>query len=83
MLAEKINFDDPAEQERLTHWHHDYKRLQGYSELEIARKRNALEAVLITETEARQRARLQAAGFAQVTRWFQCFGFCAWVAEKA
>lgn len=83
VLAEKINFDDPAEQERLTHWHHDYKRLQGYSELEIARKRNALEAVLITETEARHRARLQAAGFAQVTRWFQCFGFCAWVAEKA
>ena len=82
VLAEKVNVPDPIEQDRLTEWHHDYKRLQGYSDLEIARKRAALEAVLVTETEARHRERLLAAGFKQVTRWFQCFGFCAWLAEK-
>lgn len=82
VLAEKIRFEDPADQERLTDWHHDYKRLQGYSELEIARKRTALEQVLLTETESAHRDRLRRVGFQRVTRWFQCFGFCAWLAER-
>lgn len=82
VLAEKVRFEDTDRQERLTAWHEDYKRLQGYSELEIARKRSALEAVLRTETEARHQQRLEAAGFARSTRWFQCFTFCAWLAEK-
>ncbi|MEE4172697.1 MAG: carboxy-S-adenosyl-L-methionine synthase CmoA [Xanthomonadales bacterium] len=82
ILAEKIRFEDSAVQERLTDWHHDYKRLQGYSELEIARKRTALEQVLLTETEAAHRDRLERVGFRRVTRWFQCFGFCAWLAER-
>ena len=82
ILAEKVRFEDAAEQERLTAWHHDYKRLQGYSELEIARKRTALERVLLSETEAAHRDRLERSGFRRVTRWFQCFGFCAWLAER-
>ena len=82
VLAEKVRFEDAGEQERLTAWHHDYKRLQGYSELEIARKRTALEQVLLSETEAAHRARLERSGFRCVTRWFQCFGFCAWLAER-
>jgi tRNA (cmo5U34)-methyltransferase len=82
VLAEKVRFEDAAEQERLTDWHHDYKRLQGYSDLEIARKRTALERVLLSETEAAHRDRLERSGFRRVTRWFQCFGFCAWLAER-
>lgn len=82
VLAEKIRFEDSGVQERLTTWHHDYKRLQGYSELEIARKRTALERVLLSETEAAHRERLERSGFQRVTRWFQCFGFCAWLAER-
>jgi tRNA (cmo5U34)-methyltransferase len=82
ILAEKVRFEDPGEQARLTDWHHDYKRLQGYSDLEIARKRTALERVLLAETEAAHRDRLERCGFNRVTRWFQCFGFCAWLAER-
>ncbi len=82
VLAEKVRFEDAGEQERLTAWHHDYKRLQGYSDLEIARKRTALEQVLLSETEAAHRERLERSGFRRVTRWFQCFGFCAWLAER-
>jgi tRNA (cmo5U34)-methyltransferase len=82
VLAEKIRFPDAQEQTRQTHWHEDYKRLQGYSELEIARKRTALEQVLVAETEGAHLARLRGAGFSRVTRWFQCFGFCAYLAEK-
>lgn len=82
ILAEKIRFEDEAVQLRQTDWHHDYKRLQGYSEMEIAGKRAALEQVLKAEREATHLARLEAAGFKRVTRWFQCFAFCAWLAEK-
>lgn len=82
ILAEKIAFPDAAEQARQTEWHHDYKRLQGYSDLEIARKRTALEQVLLSEAEADHLQRLKCAGFRRTLRWFQCFGFCAYLAEK-
>lgn len=82
ILSEKLRLEDEEEQRRQTDWHHDYKRLQGYSELEIARKRNALERVLIPETEAAHRARLLEAGFDRVDRWFQCFAFCSLLAQK-
>lgn len=82
VLSEKICFEDPSTQQRQTDWHHDFKRLQGYSELEIARKRSALERVLEPETESVHVERLRRAGFSRVTRWFQCFGFCSFLAEK-
>jgi tRNA (cmo5U34)-methyltransferase len=82
VLAEKVRFEDRETQTRQTEWHHDYKRLQGYSDLEIARKRTALESVLVSETEQDHRDRLLRCGFRRVTRWFQCFGFCAWLAER-
>ncbi len=82
VLAEKIRFEDAEVQLRQTEWHEDFKRLQGYSDLEIARKRSALEEVLKSETETRHLERLHAAGFTCATRWFQCFAFTAWLAEK-
>lgn len=82
ILSEKIRFDDEYEQARQTDWHHDFKRAQGYSELEIARKRTALEKVLEPETEAMHFERLRKAGFRRITRWFQCFGFCSFLAER-
>lgn len=82
ILSEKIRFEDAQDQAHQTEWHQDFKRLQGYSELEIAGKRSALEQVLRPETEAEHRRRLLEAGFTRVTRWFQCFGFCSFLAEK-
>jgi tRNA (cmo5U34)-methyltransferase len=82
ILSEKIRFEDSAEQQRLTDWHHDFKRAQGYSELEIARKREALENVLRAETEQTHRQRLQKAGFGEVYRWYQGFSFVSFAAIK-
>jgi tRNA (cmo5U34)-methyltransferase len=82
VLSEKIRFEDAGEQARQNDWHHDYKRYNGYTELEIARKRTALEAVLLPETLDEHVQRLHDAGFSRVTRWFQCFSFCSFVAEK-
>ena len=82
VLSEKLRFEDPDEQRHLTDWHHDFKRAQGYSELEIARKREALENVLRPETEKTHRARLRQAGFDEIYRWYQGFSFASFVAIK-
>ncbi len=82
LISEKICFDDPVEHQDQTAWHHDFKRTQGYSDLEIAQKRNALEDVLQPDTEARHIERLQQAGLVRVRRWFQCFSFASYVAFR-
>lgn len=82
VLSEKIRFSDAAEQELQTDWHHDFKRAQGYSDLEIARKRDALEQVLLPDTEAEHLARLRDAGWNKSVRWFQCFNFVSYLAIR-
>lgn len=75
VLSEKIRFSDPGEQELQTELHHDFKRSQGYSDLEIARKRDALEHVMSPDTLEQHRRRLAEAGFNSVYRWYQGFSF--------
>lgn len=82
IVSEKICFEDEREQSDQTAWHHDFKRAQGYSELEIAQKRTALENVLRPETEASHFKRLERAGFARAHRWFQCFSFASYIAFR-
>lgn len=80
VLSEKIQFEDPQEQALQTHWHHEFKRAKGYSELEIARKRDALENVMKPESMQQHRLRLKGAGFSKVYPWFQGFNFVSMVA---
>lgn len=75
ILSEKVAFEDAEEQTLLEELHLDFKRTQGYSEMEISRKRNAIEEVLIPESIATHRERLKAAGFQQVTLWHQSLNF--------
>lgn len=82
LLSEKIRFDDADEQAAQTAWHHEFKRAQGYSELEIARKREALENVLRPDTLAGHRERLTQAGFTRSVRWYQGFAFVSLVAFR-
>jgi tRNA (cmo5U34)-methyltransferase len=82
VLSEKIRFDDEHLQQLNTELHHAFKRANGYSDLEIAQKRTALENVLLPETLQTHRERLQSAGFGSVDVWFQCFNFASMVAIK-
>lgn len=66
VLAEKVCIDDPKEQRFITDLHHEFKRQQGYSDLEIAQKRAALENVLVPETVAQHSERLTSCGFSEV-----------------
>lgn len=82
LLSEKVCFDDPEEQRLMTELHLDFKRAHGYSELEIAQKRTALEETLVPESQATHLRRLKDSGFRQATVWFQCFNFASFIAIR-
>jgi len=82
ILSEKIAGSDPLADELLTEMHHAFKRVNGYSELEISRKRSALENVLVPEALQVHRQRLAEAGFVRADTWFQCFNFVSLVARR-
>ncbi len=83
ILSEKIRFEDPALNDLFIEMHHRFKEQQGYSRLEISRKRAALEKVLVPETLSQHKRRLQEAGFFSYDIWFQCFNFASMVAIKS
>ena len=83
ILAEKVQFDDAAEQEQMTDLHHEFKRAQGYSDLEIAQKRASLENVLVPNTVDQHIERLLAAGFESARLYIRCFNFVSILAVKS
>ena len=82
LLAEKLSFDSHHEQTWMDEHHLAFKRAQGYSDLEIANKRQAIENVLIPESEQAHIKALETAGFSRVYRWFQSLNFACFVAIK-
>ncbi len=83
VLSEKLTFENTAVNQLHVDLHHSFKRAKGYSDLEIAQKRQAIENVLLPDTLNTHRERLQQAGFATVELWFQCFNFCSLLAIKS
>lgn len=82
VLSEKVVFDDETHNQLMIELHHNFKKANGYSELEISQKRTALENVLVPETLASHRQRLKKVGFSSVDVWFQCFNFASLIAIK-
>jgi tRNA (cmo5U34)-methyltransferase len=80
VLSEKIQ--EPDEKSLLSDLHLEFKRANGYSQLEISQKRSALENVLIPETAEVHRQRLRSAGFSECEQWFQSFNFVSFCAVK-
>lgn len=82
LLSEKISFDDAHKQPLFIDLHHSFKKANGYSELEISQKRQAIDNVLTPETIPQHRQRLIQAGFSSADVWFQCFNFASLLAVK-
>jgi tRNA (cmo5U34)-methyltransferase len=82
IMSEKLSHDTVQGNELLVDLHHEFKRRNGYSELEISQKRSALEDVMRTDTFEKHKERLQQAGFSDVVRWFTCYNFSSMVAIK-
>ncbi len=83
VITDKIIFPAESEQQFMEAMHMQFKRANGYSELEISQKRTALENVLIPDQVSTHQQRLQQAGFTGVYTWFQCFNFAGLCAVKA
>ncbi|WP_108652907.1 carboxy-S-adenosyl-L-methionine synthase CmoA [Dongshaea marina] len=82
ILSEKFSFEDQPVNELMVDLHLDFKRANGYSELEISQKRTALENVMRTDSIQTHKQRLQQAGFEHMDLWYQCFNFGSMVAIK-
>jgi tRNA (cmo5U34)-methyltransferase len=82
VLSEKIAYEDEDENNFQIDMHHNFKKLYGYSDLEISQKRKSLENVLIPDTLETHRKRLKRAGFKKCRVWFKCFNFISLAAFK-
>jgi tRNA (cmo5U34)-methyltransferase len=82
ILSEKFVAHSITTNSLLVDLHLDFKRANGYSELEISQKRLALENVMKPDTLAQHQQRLKHAGFNETSLWFQCFNFCSMFAIK-
>ncbi len=82
VLSEKIRHNTTHGNELLVDLHHQFKRENGYSELEVSQKRAALENVMLTDTFEVHQSRLMKAGFDTVVPWFQCYNFTSLIAIK-
>ena len=78
IISEKVV--DTPEFERL---HLDFKRANGYSELEIAQKRTALEQVMQVDAVEDHIERLRGAGFGDARVWFRCLNWVSIMAVAA
>jgi tRNA (cmo5U34)-methyltransferase len=82
VLSEKVVDEDEHMEQLLVDLHHEHKRRNDYSALEISRKRAALENVLRPETVAMHRQRLKDAGFRHSAVWLRYFNFVSIVAIR-
>ncbi len=82
ILSEKISFEKKENQLFFDSLHEEFKRFNGYSELEISQKRSALENVLIRDTATCHNQRLKKVGFTTINEWFHCLNFVSFIAQK-
>jgi tRNA (cmo5U34)-methyltransferase len=81
IFSEKVVFEDKKLDKQMIDIYYDYKKRQGYSEYEIAQKREALENVLIPFTIEENIRMCKDAGFSQVDTVFQWANFVTFVAK--
>ncbi len=82
LMSEKVLMEDKWLNKQIIDIYYDYKKSRGYSETEIARKREALENVLVPYTIEENKKMLKSAGFTSVDTVAQWGNFAAFTARK-
>lgn len=82
ILVEKVLGEESLFNRLFIRYYYDMKKRQGYSELEIAQKREALENVLVPYKLMENREMLLRAGFRYCEVFFKWYNFCGIVALK-
>lgn len=80
VLIEKIKSAIPELDQTFIDFHHQFKRDRGYSNMEISRKREALENVLIPWTVEENQNLIKKAGFSTVDLFFKWNNFAGFIA---
>lgn len=83
ILIEKQTMPDSLLNRLFIRYYYDFKRRNGYSEMEIAHKREALENVLIPYRPDENRAMLKSIGFTYVEETFRWYNFAGMLAVKS
>ncbi len=82
ILIEKVLSRDPALNRLFIKYYYGFKQRQGYSKMEIAQKREALENVLIPYRVEENQELLLRSGFSECDAFFKWYNFCGIVALK-
>jgi len=82
ILVEKVLGESSTFNRLFIKHYYELKKRHGYSDLEIAQKREALENVLVPYRLEENRELLARHGFSQVDVFFKWYNFCALVAMK-
>ena len=82
ILVEKVTGSCTVLNRLFIEYYYNFKRLEGYSEIEIAQKREALENVLIPYHHEENRKLLLDTGFSHIEEFFRWYNFSGVVALK-
>jgi tRNA (cmo5U34)-methyltransferase len=82
LISEKVITHDRRLNREFIDIYYQFKKSRGYSELEIAKKREALENVLIPFSIEENKTMLEKCGFISVETFFQWFNFTSFIAIK-
>lgn len=80
VLSEKTH-SSGSEEDFYRQTHDAFRKANGYSQIELSRKRDALMEYLRPQTSSQHLAALEEAGYV-VVEWFRCLQFVSWVAIK-
>jgi tRNA (cmo5U34)-methyltransferase len=82
ILVEKVLGEDSIFNRLFIKYYYDLKKRHGYSEMEISKKREALENVLVPYKLMENREMLLRAGFRYCDVFFKWYNFCGMIAVK-
>ncbi len=82
IFSEKVISEDKKITKTMIDSYHQYKLDNGYSQYEIANKREALENVLIPYTEEENKKMIKDAGFSHIETIFRWNNFATYLAVK-
>lgn len=82
ILVEKVTGTDPRLNRKFIDCYHEFKKRNLYTDKEIARKREALENILIPYRMEENIELLRRSGFETIETFFRWFNFCGLIALK-
>jgi tRNA (cmo5U34)-methyltransferase len=82
IIVEKVLGESSTINRLFIEHYYDMKRRNGYSDMEIAQKREALENVLVPYRLEENRELLRRAGFQHIDIFFKWYNFCGIIAVK-